>query len=127
MKGELSMFERVKKFVKEHPTEMIMAGLFVTGGIAGGVIGYDIANKRFTNEASSFMNEVNIIKKTLPQLIDKCGELGFVSTMECINRLDPKVHDHILELFNSNLNCETVSEIFYNIPEIKELMATCRV
>ena len=105
----------IKKFFEDHINETVMAGLFVAGGIAGGMIGYNCGVKRATS----------LIKSWTPGVVDTCGRLGMCSTLECIDRIDHSTYEHIIELLNSNINKTTVSDIYYSIPEIEALINTC--
>ena len=67
--------ERIKGFVKDHTTEILMVGEFLGGLAVGMIVGENIGTRKEDEKFASHM----------PDMIDQLGYAGSIAALDAIN------------------------------------------
>lgn len=109
----MKAFKKVTVWCKEHSIELIFGGLGMGVAIVAYHYGYDTGEVKGKIEASDHYREL------IPEMIDKCGYLGFDATMRAIENTAPETYHAICEAFSENK--VNVCDLYNNHPYIEQL------
>lgn len=104
----------------ERHCDQICDGLLVVGGVIMGVgigcyIGYGIRSTEVSDQ----------LKETIPELVDRCGEISYQQTYKTLKKVSPELVKAIYQKGGDYEISKAVTEGFYDHELVKSILEKC--